>query len=134
MNRSIFQSSPFRSTYGIHPIRQQAVMGQGFLDELGGDAGALNAELESWIKQLPVDVAGNFSKRRDDCLAKPIISQYKCLYDLFQDIKKAVEGKNQAPPVVAPPPPAQASSLPILPIAIGAVVVAGALYFAFGKN
>lgn len=134
MNRSIFQSSPFRPAYGLQPIRQQATMGQGILDELGGDANAINNELESWIRQLPVDVAGHFSQRRDACLAKPIISQYKCLYDLFQDIKKAVEGKNQPPPVVVPPPTPPSSGLPILPIAIGAVALAGILYFAFGKN
>jgi hypothetical protein len=134
MNRSIFQSSPFRPAYGLQPIRQQATMGQSIFDELGGDVTAINTELDSWIKQLPVDVAGHFSQRRDACLAKPIISQYKCLYDLFQDIKKAVEGKNQTPPVVPPPSPAPSSGLPILPIAIGAVALAGVLYFAFGRN
>jgi hypothetical protein len=109
-------------------------MGQGFLDDLtGGGVGEILSELDSLILKLPVDVAGNFSRRRDECVAKPLISQYKCLYDLFQDIKRAYRGDGTpAPPVIPPKPPS--TGLPILPIAIGAVAVAGLLYFAFGRN
>lgn len=141
MNRSMFQSSPFRASYGVQPIAlartvrigQQPFVGN-FLDDLtgGGDVGGILSEMDALILKLPVDVAGNFSKKRDECVAKPLISQYKCLYDLFQEIKKAYEGKGT--PVNTPPPPPPKSELPILPIAIGAVAAAALLYVAFGRN
>jgi len=141
MNRSIFQASPFRPSYGVQPIAlgrpvrigQQPFVGN-FLDDLtgGGDVGGILSEMDALILKLPVDVAGNFSKKRDECVAKPLISQYKCLYDLFQEIKKAYEGKGT--PVNTPPPPPPKSELPILPIAIGAVAAAALLYVAFGRN
>jgi hypothetical protein len=135
MNRSIFQASPFRSSYGLQPVRQ-TVMG-GWLDDLtteitGEDVGGLLADMDSLIAKLPVDAAGNYGKKRDDCLAKPTIAQYKCLYDLFQEIKNHKD--SAAPPVTPPAVKPAATSLPIVPIAIGAVALAGVLYFAFGRN
>jgi len=136
MNRSIFHSSPFRPSYGVQPVR---VMGQpvfqgNFFDDLtGGDVGGILKDLDDLFLKLPVEVAGNYSKRRDECIAKPLISQYKCLYDLFQDMKKAVEGKTPAP-VPLPPPPPPKSELPILPIAIGGVAAVTLLYLAFGRG
>jgi len=106
-----------------------------FLDDLtGGDVGSILGDLDQLILKLPVDVAGNYSKRRDECIAKPLISQYKCLYDLFQDIKKAYkdDGTPAKPPPPPPPPPPK-SELPIVPIAIGAVAAVALLYVAFGK-
>jgi hypothetical protein len=138
MSRSMFQASPFRASYGVQPVR---VMGQpvfqgNFLDDLtGGDVGGIMKDLDELILKLPVDVAGNYSKRRDECIAKPLISQYKCLYDLFQDIKKAYKGDGTptAPPPPPPPPPAK-SEFPIVPVAIGAVAAVAILYAAFGRN
>ncbi len=137
MIRSMFQPSPFRPAYGVQPARY--AMGN-FLDDLfgggsSGDVGALLKDLDELTLKLPVDVAGNFSKRRDECVAKPLISQYKCLYDLFQDMKKAYEGKEPAKqPVTPPPPPPPKSEFPIVPVAIGAVGLAAILYFAFGRK
>lgn len=140
MNRSMFQASPFRPSYGVQPARYSIGQPQesvhNFFDDLtgGGDVGALLGDMDSLILKLPVDVAGNYSKRRDECVAKPLISQYKCLYDLFQDIKKAYKGDGS--PAVTPPPtpPAPKSEFPILPIAIGAVAAAALLYVAFGRG
>ena len=138
MSRSMFQASPFRPSYGVQPVR--VVMGQqnfqgNLLDDLtGGDVGGIMKDLDELILKLPVDVAGNYSKRRDECIAKPLISQYKCLYDLFQDIKKAYKGDGTpvAPP--PPPPPPPKSEFPIVPVAIGAVAAVAILYVAFGRN
>lgn len=135
MNRSMFQSSPFRASYGVQPIAMGRPVRMGQLEDiLGDDVTGLIGDLDGLILKLPVDVAGNFSKRRDECVAKPMISQYKCLYDLFQDIKKAYkdDGSPVAPP--PPPPPVAKSELPILPIAIGAVAAAALLYVAFGRG
>lgn len=135
---SLFQASPFRPSYGVQPM---VVMGQrefqgNFLDDLtGGDVGGIMKDLDELILKLPVDVAGNYSKRRDECIAKPLISQYKCLYDLFQDIKKAYKGDGTpvaTPP--PPPPPPPKSEFPIVPVAIGAVALVAVLYAAFGRN
>lgn len=140
MNRSFFQSSPFRPSYGLQPMlqpaRYQVQMGQDIISDIfGGDISALSKDFDSFLLKLPVDVAGNFSKRRDECIAKPTLSQYKCLYDLFQDMKKAYKGDGTpVTPPVNTPPPAPKSELPILPIAIGAVAAAGLLYFAFGRG
>jgi hypothetical protein len=112
---------------------QQTFQGN-FMDDLtGGDVGGLLKDLDELTLKLPVDVAGNFSKRRDECVAKPLILQYKCLYDLFQDMKKAYEGKEppKTTPVTTPPPPK--AEFPIVPVAIGAVAAAALLYVAFGK-
>ena len=136
MNRSMFQSSPFRASYGVQPIAMGRPVRMGQLEDiLGDDVTGLIGDLDGLILKLPVDVAGNFSKRRDECVAKPMISQYKCLYDLFQDIKKAYkdDGSPVAPPP-PPPPPVAKSELPILPIAIGAVAAAALLYVAFGRG
>jgi hypothetical protein len=137
MSRSMFQASPFRASYGVQPVR---VMGQpvfqgNFFDDLtGGDVGGIMKDLDELILKLPVDVAGNYSKRRDECIAKPLISQYKCLYDLFQDIKKAYKGDGTPVATPPPPPPPPKSEFPIVPVAIGAVAAVAILYMAFGKN
>lgn len=139
MSRSMFQASPFRASYGVQPMR--AIMGQqtfqgNLLDDItgSGDVGGLLRDLDDLTLKLPVDVAGNFSKRRDECIAKPLISQYKCLYDLFQDMKKAVEGKDGKPAPPPPPPPPPKAEFPIVPVAIGAVAAVAILYVAFGRN
>jgi len=138
MSRSLFQASPFRPSYGVRAVRvvmgQQPFVGNFLDDQTGGDVGSILGDLDQLILKLPVDVAGNYSKRRDECIAKPLISQYKCLYDLFQDIKKAYkdDGTPAKPPPPPPPPPPK-SELPIVPIAIGAVAAVALLYVAFGK-
>lgn len=142
-NRSIFQASPFRPAYGLQPVRygmgaiQTVRMGDWLDDLTGGSTDAILAELDSWIVKLPVGAAGDYTKKRDECMAKSTISQYKCLYDLFQEIKRDYKDDGSptaAPPVVPPTPKPAASGLPILPIAIGAVGLAGLLYFVLGKN
>lgn len=141
MNRSIFQSSPFRPAQGFQPSAVRYRIGQqqrvnNFFDDLtGGDVTGILKDLDDLFLKLPVDVAGNFAKRRDECIAKPLISQYKCLYDLFQDMKKAYEGKEPAKtPPPAPPPPPPKEEFPIVPVAIGAVAAVAILYVAFGRN
>lgn len=138
MNRSMFQASPFRPSYGLQPILQGPSMGQeGFIDDLtGGSISDILGELDSFILKLPVDAAGPYAKRRDECMAKSTFSQYKCLYDLFQDAKKAYrdDGSPVAPTPVKPPTQPPSSGLPILPIAAGAVGLAAILYFAFGRG
>jgi len=132
MNRSIFQSSPFRPAYGLQPILQQSprpAMG-GILDDIAGDLTALNNEMDSFFQNLPVEVAGPYAKRRDECMAKPTIFQYECLWALFQEMKR---GTPPAPPPPPPAPPAT-SSFPIVPVAIGAVAAIGILYIAFGRG
>lgn len=136
MNRSLFQASPFRPAYGLQPVRAQSVMGSWLDDITGGltdEVKPLLDELDSWIMKLPVDVAGNYSKRRDECMAKPTFSQYKCLYDLFQEIKNRDDAPAAPPkPPAASPAPAS-TGIPSWAIAIGGVALAGVLYAAFGK-
>lgn len=141
MIRTMFQASPFRPSYGVQPMGDRAlgpvrvVMGQNILDDLtGGDVGGILKDLDELTLKLPVDIAGPFAKRRDECVAKPLISQYKCLYDLFQDMKKAYEGKEPAKTPPPPPPPPPKAEFPIVPVAIGAVAAAALLYVAFGKS
>lgn len=135
MSRSMFQSSPFRASYGVQPIALGRTVRMGQLDDLlGEDITGLLSDFDSLLLKLPVDVAGNFSKRRDECIAKPMISQYKCLYDLYQDIKKAYKDDGSPAVPVVVPPPAPKSEFPILPVAIGAIAAAGLLYLAFGRS
>ena len=143
----MFRASPFRQSYGVqpmgdrglgYPVRiamgQQVFQGNLLDDVTGGDVGGLLKDLDELTLKLPVDVAGNFSKRRDECVAKPLILQYKCLYDLFQDMKKAYEGKEPPKTTPPPPPPPPKSEFPIVPVAIGSVAAVALLYVLFGRG
>lgn len=131
MNRSIFQASPFRPAYGIQPI----VMGQ--FEDVTEAVEPLLAELDDLIRKLPVDVAGNYAKRRDECMAKSVFSRYKCLYDLFQEAKAAYRDGGKPVPPTQPTQPTQPTTpsggIPIWAFAVGGVALAGILYAAFGK-
>lgn len=71
----------------------------GPFDDLLRQVEGLLPEIDDLIKDVPVDLAGNFEERRDKCLDEPITSRYQCLYALFQDIKKAIRnGDDKRPP------------------------------------
>ena len=142
MNRSFFSASPFRPSYGIQPLlERRRTLGQDLLEDIFGegteeDVEGLLGGLESLIGKLPVGIAGPFTKRRDECLAKSnMFEKYKCLYDLFQDVKKAVKDEEERPttPTTPPKPPAKDGGFPIVPVAIGAIAVA-AIAFALFKS
>jgi hypothetical protein len=98
------------------------------------DLGAVLGEVDKLVASLPVDLAGQFSKRRDDCLAQSIIVRYPCLYQLARDIEKALAGQGVRPPPVAPLPP-PASTFPIIPVAIGGgLLLAGIVYLVLRKK
>ncbi len=130
MNRSLFSVSPFRPSYGLQPVGR---LGQDFLEDLGlDDIDELTGQLDDVIAQLPVGTAGPFAKRRDECVAKSnVLEKYKCLYDLFQDVKGALRGEEEKQPPVQPPAPrpaAKEGGFPIVPVAIGGIVVIGVAY------
>jgi len=145
MSHTIFSASPFRGGYShaVVPFRLGGGRVDGVLDFLGldeDDAEGLLKPLDEAIAAVPVGaLKSDFEKRRDGCMAEKIISKYKCLYDLFQDVKSAIKDGDQAPPTGGTPtggakttPP---SEFPWVPVGIAAGVgVAALLYFAFKKK
>lgn len=133
MTRSLFSMSPFRAGYDLQPAR----LGLGSLlddiTDLVGDVGPLLKDFDAALAKLPVGVAGPFAARRDECLKKSTVEKYKCLYDLFQDVKKALKDEEDkvspAPAPVQPQP--SGSGFPVVPVVIGGIAAAAILYAVF---
>jgi hypothetical protein len=136
MSRSLFSASPFRPVYGNRTVRLHG-LGQDDIKDIFGDVGEdvtkLVGDLDQYIEKLPVGVAGPYAQRRDDCMRKSTLEQYKCLYDLFQDIKKALKDEEERPTVTPGPTikPSASGGLPIVPIVIGGIATAAVLYAVF---
>lgn len=131
MAKSIFQGEAFRPLSNSAPIPMPPRLGDALSDALD-DLSQIDQEIMKLIGQLPVDLVGQFSKRRDDCLSQSVFTRYTCLYQLARDIEKAVSGAKAPPPAPAPPP---ASPFPIIPVAIGGgVLLAGILYLVLRKK
>jgi hypothetical protein len=77
-------------------------------------------------------LAEEYRERLKECRDKGVttVEGASCLYKLFQDIKAGENGAAAAPPSTVSVPK-QPTPFPIVPVAIGAVVLAGiGLYFA----
>lgn len=98
--------------------------GGGLLQDLENLIKSLGSDLDGVIAKLPVESAGPFRARRDECLTKSGYQKYKCLYDLLQDIRKALEGEPIGVTPVVKPPPA-ASTFPWLWVGVGGAAVLG---------
>lgn len=129
--------SPFRPVYGNRTVHIRG-LGQDSIQDIFGEGGEavikLVGELDQYIEKLPVGVAGPYAQRRDDCMRKSTFEQYKCLYDLFQDIKQALkdeEDRPTTPPVKPPVKPPVSGGLPIVPIVVGGIAAAAILYAVF---
>lgn len=75
-------------------------------DDMKAQVDGLQKDLDDLLAKVPVEAAGPFKIRRDACLALDSIAKYKCLYDLYADIKKALN--NTAPTTYPAPVPAPA--------------------------
>lgn len=126
--------APLATRPAGRPAASRARMGDIF-EDIQKELGPLTSELDALIAKIPVETAGPFKARRDECLAKSsTFSKYKCLYDLFRDVKNALEegGAPTGTQYVPPPPPPQESQIPWLWIGMGAGALAlvGVLAFA----
>lgn len=150
--KSMFAPASFgRSQMGIVSLRRPMAlargpvarygppaMGQDFLEDILDDIGLsdienITEELDQLLTEVPIGtVKESYQKRRDECMDKSIISKYTCLYDLFQDIKRDLKDKDEGvppkPPTVTPTPKKKENGIPILPIAVGGVVLAIIVY------
>lgn len=103
------------------PVQPRSAQMGDILDDISGQATALLKDLDALIAALPVESAGPFKVRRDACLAMESFAKYKCLYDLYNDIKKAL---NNTTPNAYPAPVAAPAAIPWMWIGIAG---AGAL-------
>lgn len=112
------------------PMPTQVRLGQadesggGLLEDIENLVKDLGGEIDDIIAKLPVESAGPFKARRDECLKMSGFQKYKCLYDLLRDIKRALDGEpiSLTPPAVKPLP---ASTFPWLWVGIGGAAVVG---------
>jgi hypothetical protein len=154
MNHTLFSASPFKPAgfnQAVTPLGWRPRMGQFDWRDIVGeiidpedlglsDVENLLEEFDQLITEVPVgSVRDGFSKRRDDCVAEDnLYKRYKCLYDLFQDIKAHLKnGDKGVTPTPTPTPTAKPpeDTFPWVPVGIAAGVgVAALLYFAFRKK
>lgn len=90
-----------------HPAVSPSGLGDIF-DDIKAQVDTLLKDLDGLIAGLPVEAAGPFKARRDDCMKKDWFPKYKCLYDLYEDIKKALNNPSPNPhplPTVQAPAP-----------------------------
>lgn len=85
-------------------VRSAPHMGDIF-DDMKNQVDALLKDLDTLLASVPVESAGPFKIRRDACLAMDSIAKYKCLYDLYEDIKKALKNTAVTPYPAPPAPP-----------------------------
>ncbi len=109
---------------------------------LGGffeDVAEALTDVDGLLGRLPVNLAGNFTTRRDECLRKSALDpdKYTCLIKLTRDIRDALQGEGQeptpAPPIPRPPvqPP---SEFPWVPVAIGGGLTIVAIVYAIASK
>jgi hypothetical protein len=108
----------------------------GVIDDILEDIGLdevddLLGGLDELIADVPVGaLKDDYQKRRDACLEKSLPTKYTCLYDLFQDVKRALRDKDDD----LPPKPtltadkAEADSWGWVPWAVGGVAAAGVVF------
>lgn len=142
--KSMFAPAAFGSSrMGFVPLQRPiayrpARIGQDWLEDILEDVGLsdvenITEELDQLLSEVPIgSVRESYETERDECLAKSnIVSKYKCLYDLFQKIKREYkDGRREPPPQTTPPPRPEEpeNGFPVVPVAIGGVVVAVIAY------
>lgn len=122
--KSIFSHQVFGADFAPRTL-------SGPLQDILQDVGVSEADIESLLSKLPVDAIPQYRDRLNECKAKGVTSPegISCLYRLYQDIRN----RHESTPVPATPP-APKSTFPIVPVAIGAVILAGVgIYFAVKK-
>lgn len=93
--------------------------------------GISEADIEELITKLPSESVGSYRTRLDECKAKGVASGegVACLYRLYQDLKAGSKA-----PVPVPTVPQTTTAFPVVPVVIGAVILAGVgIYFAVKK-
>jgi len=104
----------------------------GPIEDILHSVGVSEADIESLLSKVPVDAMPQYRSRFEECKAKGMTSPEgaACLYRLYQDLRN----RDESTSVPATPPPAPKSQFPIIPVAIGAVILAGVgIYFAVKK-
>lgn len=95
--RSLFASSPFSANF--QPFRMAGPAMAGVLDDLEDTLNEITGLVDNLIEQVPVGaLKSEYEQRRNACMKENIVKRYDCLYDLFQDIRKGVDGDTEEPP------------------------------------
>ncbi len=141
--RSLFTASPFKPkgyAQAVVPIRR---LGQDDLLDIFGDiigADEINLsvvedlleEFDQLITAMPVGtLKDSYEKQREDCMEKSnLYSKYKCLYDLFQEVKRALKngGDGKVPTPTRDPKPKE-NGFPWVPVGIAAGVGLAAVIY-----
>lgn len=141
---TMFSASPFRPkgfTQAVIPAHRLGVSADDVidigLDDLNeGTVGELLGELDGALAAIPLGpLKSDYEARRTACLAKTnVVSKGTCLYELFQDVKRAIRDGEGAAPVKTPTTPSTPqpteSEFPWVPVGIAAGIgTAALLYF-----
>lgn len=91
--------------------------------------GVSEDDINDLLAKVPKETLGAYQKRFEECRAMGVTTAKgaACMYDLYQDMKKDVDGKPAAPP--PPPPRPPEAGFPILPVAIGGLAAAALVVF-----
>lgn len=84
------------------------------------------------IDAMPVAQQGPYRAKLEECrkIGYTSILGARCVYDLFQELKDAAEGKRPAGTTPSMQPvPRPESSFPIIPVALGTLAAAGLVWF-----
>jgi hypothetical protein len=98
--------------------------------DIFGKIGISEEQINELIGKVPSALAEGYRQRLQECRDKGITTGEgaACLYRLYQDIKSGESRTTTPAPTYVPQQPA---AFPVVPVAIGAVVLAGiGLYFA----
>lgn len=129
--KSIFSSEifnpgrfvPFRLGQGVTPESAFNIVG-----DILETVGISEDDINKLFDKIPSSSVGPYKAKLEACKAKGVASAEgaACLYALYQEMKAAADAP-QAP--VPPPPPAQPSTFPVVPVAIGGLVLAGLVVY-----
>lgn len=114
--------TPFRLAQAGAPQSAFSVFG-----EILNTIGISEQEVTDLLDKIPKEAVGQYQQRLDDCKAKGVTTTEgaACIYKLYVDMQAAAD--KPPAPVVVPPPPA--SSFPVVPVAIGGLLLAGLVVF-----
>jgi hypothetical protein len=131
--KSIFSSEvfnpgrfvPFRLAQAAAPAPEGAfnIVGD-ILDTIG----VSEEDINKLFDKIPTSAVGSYKAKLEACKAKGVATPEgaACLYALYQEMKAASDAPKAPAP---PPPPPPASTFPVLPVAIGGLVLAGLVIF-----
>ena len=125
--KTLFSNHVFQGDFAPRKLSQASAFN--VVTDVLNDFGVSESDIAALIDKMPSGSVAEYRARLKECKEKGITSGegMACLYRLYQDIKSKDNETKIVPPAPAPKP----ASFPIVPVAIGAAVLAAVgIYFA----